>query len=60
MSLLALGVGQRDPAGRFDGARRERSAHREDITQGLENAPQAFWGLFQGSNVGKLLVQVSE
>jgi len=34
--------------------------YREDITQGLANAPQAFMGLFKGSNFGKLLVQVSE
>ncbi|MGH8179111.1 MAG: NADP-dependent oxidoreductase [Steroidobacter sp.] len=37
-----------------------RIKYREDITQGLENAPQAFMGLFKGSNFGKLLVQVSE
>jgi NADPH-dependent curcumin reductase CurA len=34
--------------------------YREDITRGLENAPQAFMGLFKGSNFGKLLVQVSD
>jgi NADPH-dependent curcumin reductase CurA len=34
--------------------------YREDITKGLENAPQAFMGLFKGSNFGKLLVQVSD
>ena len=27
---------------------------------GLENAPQAFLGLFGGENFGKLVVQVSE
>ena len=37
-----------------------RIKYREDITKGLENAPQAFMGLFKGSNFGKLLVQVSE
>jgi NADPH-dependent curcumin reductase CurA len=37
-----------------------RIKYREDITQGLENAPQAFMGLFKGSNFGKLLVQVSD
>ncbi len=36
-----------------------RIKYREDITRGLENAPQAFMGLFKGSNFGKLLVQVS-
>lgn len=37
-----------------------RIRYREDVTKGLENAPQAFMGLFKGSNFGKLLVQVSE
>ena len=40
--------------------RERRIKYREDITQGLENAPEAFMGLFKGSNFGKLLVQVSE
>ena len=31
----------------------------EDIVEGLENAPDAFMGLFQGKNFGKMLVQVS-
>ncbi len=31
----------------------------EDTVEGLENAPEAFLGLFSGKNVGKLLVQVS-
>jgi NADPH-dependent curcumin reductase CurA len=33
--------------------------YREDVVQGLENAPLAFLGLFTGQNFGKLLVQVS-
>jgi len=33
--------------------------YREDIVDGLENAPQAFLGLFRGDNFGKLVVQVS-
>lgn len=37
-----------------------RIKYREDITKGLENAPQAFMGLFKGNNFGKLLVQVSD
>lgn len=37
-----------------------RIKYREDITKGLQNAPQAFMGLFKGSNFGKLLVEVSE
>jgi hypothetical protein len=32
--------------------------YREDIVQGLENAPNAFIGLFQGKNFGKLIVKV--
>ncbi|HKQ15437.1 MAG TPA: NADP-dependent oxidoreductase [Steroidobacteraceae bacterium] len=37
-----------------------RIKYREDITRGLENAPQAFMGLFKGSNFGKLLVQITD
>jgi NADPH-dependent curcumin reductase CurA len=33
--------------------------YREDVVDGLENAPQAFIGLFEGRNFGKLLVRVS-
>ena len=32
---------------------------REDIVDGLENAPQAFMGLLEGRNFGKLLVRVA-
>ena len=34
--------------------------YREDVVVGLENAPEAFLGLFSGSNFGKLIVQVAE
>ncbi len=34
--------------------------YREDVVQGLENAPEAFRGLLRGKNFGKLLVQVGE
>ncbi|MCK9993895.1 MAG: NADPH-dependent curcumin reductase [Alphaproteobacteria bacterium] len=34
--------------------------HREDITQGLENAVKAFQGLLEGRNFGKQLVQISD
>ncbi len=30
---------------------------REDIVCGLENAPEAFIGLLQGKNFGKLVIQ---
>lgn len=36
-----------------------RIKYREDVVEGLENAPQAFLGLLQGRNFGKLLVKVS-
>jgi len=34
--------------------------YRETVTDGLENAPKAFLGLFDGANVGKQLVNVAE
>jgi NADPH-dependent curcumin reductase CurA len=45
-----------------DGAgwvRSGRIKYREDIVEGLENAPSAFLRLFEGANFGKLLVRVS-
>jgi NADPH:quinone reductase len=33
---------------------------REDVTEGLENAPQAFMGMLRGENRGKALVKVAE
>jgi NADPH-dependent curcumin reductase CurA len=33
--------------------------YREDVVDGLENAPQAFLGLFRGANFGKLVVKVN-
>jgi NADPH-dependent curcumin reductase len=36
-----------------------RLKYREDIVDGLENAPTAFLGLLQGKNFGKLLVRVA-
>ena len=33
---------------------------REDIVEGLENAPTAFIGLLQGKNFGKMLIRVGE
>ncbi|HEY0572184.1 MAG TPA: NADP-dependent oxidoreductase [Enterovirga sp.] len=37
-----------------------RIKYREDVVEGLENAPQAFIGLLNGKNFGKLLVKVAE
>ena len=34
--------------------------YRETVTEGLENAPEAFLGLFEGENIGKQLVEVGE
>jgi len=34
--------------------------YREDIVQGLKNAPHAFIGLLKGENFGKLIVQVGD
>jgi NADPH-dependent curcumin reductase CurA len=32
---------------------------REDVVEGLENAPAAFIGLLQGRNFGKVVVRVA-
>ena len=34
--------------------------YREDVVEGLENAPRAFMGLMRGENFGKLIVKVSD
>ncbi|MFN3649418.1 MAG: NADP-dependent oxidoreductase [Armatimonadota bacterium] len=34
--------------------------YREDVVEGLESAPEAFIGLLQGRNFGKLVVRVGE
>jgi NADPH-dependent curcumin reductase CurA len=39
--------------------RQGRIKYREDIVDGLDNAPSALIGLFEGRNFGKLLVRVS-
>jgi NADPH-dependent curcumin reductase CurA len=33
--------------------------YREDITQGIENAPSAFIGMLQGKNFGKKIVRIA-
>ncbi len=34
--------------------------YREDITQGIENAPAAFIGMLKGENFGKQIIQISD
>ena len=34
--------------------------YKEDVVEGLENAPRAFIGLLQGKNFGKLIVKVGD
>ena len=36
-----------------------RIKYREDIVEGLENAPQALIGLLRGENFGKVIVRVA-
>jgi len=58
----------RDYEDRFaEGARRMaqwidegKLQYEETVTEGLENAPEAFLGLFEGVNIGKQLVKVGE
>lgn len=50
--------------GEFAGAMREwvqagKVKVREDVVFGLENAPEAFIGLLQGKNFGKLIIQLA-
>ena len=55
-------------ANRFEVGRRHISQwiregkmkYREDVTEGIENAPSAFIGMLRGENFGKTLVKVSD
>jgi hypothetical protein len=57
-----------DYAPRFDAAQERLETwvttgeldHRETVVEGLENAPEAFLGLFAGDNIGKQVVKVTE
>ena len=37
-----------------------RIKYKEDVVEGLENAPEAFLGLLKGRNFGKLIVKVAD
>lgn len=57
-----------DYADRYDEARNELARwvadgdirYREDVTRGVEAAPDAIAGLYRGENLGKRLIQVAE
>lgn len=40
--------------------REDKIRYREDVIDGLENAPEGLIGLLQGKNFGKLLVKITE
>jgi len=40
--------------------REGRLKYREDIVEGLDQAPRAFIGLLRGENLGKMLVKVGD
>lgn len=41
-----------------NGIRSGKIKYREDIVEGLENAPKAFIGMLEGKNFGKLIIKV--
>ena len=65
-SLLIRGFIQREFADQRPEFYREAAAwiaagrlrYREDIVEGLANAPAAFIGLLQGRNFGKLIIKL--
>lgn len=67
-SLSIRGFIQREFASQREQFHAEASAwiaqgqlrYREDIVDGLENAPQAFIGLLEGRNFGKLVIRVTD
>ncbi len=48
MPYLTIGTGVADG----------RICYREDIVNGLEKAPEAFIGMLEGRNFGKLIIRV--
>ena len=51
--------GRRSAARSALGCATASSSYREDVAEGLENAPAAFIGMLEGRNFGKQLVLVS-
>ena len=47
-------------AGRLRRWAGDQVRYRETVTEGIESAPDAFLGLFEGENIGKQLVRVGE
>ena len=47
-----------DDVDRRQWLREGRIQYREDVVQGLANAPEAFFGLLKGRNFGKLVVKL--
>jgi len=66
--LTLRGFIQRDFAARYPDFLRDmtgwvrdgRVRYREDVVDGLERAPRAFFGLLEGRNFGKLVVRVAD
>jgi NADPH-dependent curcumin reductase CurA len=42
-----------------DGIGEGKIRHKEDIVDGLEKAPEAFLGMLEGRNFGKVIVRVA-
>lgn len=67
-SVLLKGFIVGDYKDRFEEGKRDltkwfsegKLKYRENIVDGLENAPKAFLGLFSGENIGKQLVRVKQ
>jgi NADPH-dependent curcumin reductase CurA len=52
-----MGAFQQDMSG---WVREGRVKYREEVIEGLENAPRGLIGLLQGENFGKLIVRVAK
>ncbi len=61
MDFLVPPVPRQQSVQALNGMVREgRIKYREDVVDGLKNAPRAFIGLLRGENFGKLLVRVTQ